>query len=91
MKLKVTVRMLHHLFVCHGETVYLHINTGGGQKKHAIIVQYLLWRVIMTGQHKQITLSFVIPGYIKFSLVLGPQEVQEDENQRSIVFGRDHE
>jgi len=48
------------------ETVHLHADNCGGQNKNAIMVQYLLWRV-MTGQHKQITLSFMIPGHTKFS------------------------
>jgi len=63
------VSMLHHFFVHHGlgeETVHLHADNCGGQNKNAIMVQYLLWRV-MTGQHKQITLSFMIPGHTKFS------------------------
>ena len=63
------VSMLHHFFVHHGlgeETVHLHADNCGGQNKNAIMVQYLLWRV-MTNQHKQITLSFMIPGHTKFS------------------------
>jgi hypothetical protein len=63
------VSMLHHFFTHHGlgeEIVHLHADNCGGQNKNAIMVQYLLWRV-MTGQHKQITLSFMIPGHTKFS------------------------
>ena len=40
--------------------------TTGGQNKNAIMVQYLLWRV-MTKQHSEITLSFMILGHTKFS------------------------
>ena len=56
----VIVSMLLHLFKNHGlgeERVHLHADNCGGQNKNAIMVQYLLWRV-MTGQHKEITLSF---------------------------------
>ena len=63
------VSMLHHHFVHHGlgeTTVHLHADNCGGQNKNATMVQYLLWRV-MTGQHDQITLSFMIPGHTKFS------------------------
>ena len=63
------VSMLHHFFENHGlgeERVHLHADNCGGQNKNAIMVQYLLWRV-MTGQHKEITLSFMIPGHTKFS------------------------
>ena len=57
------VSMLHHFFVYHGlgeERVHLHADNCGGQNKNTIMVQYLLWRV-MTGQHREITLSFMIP------------------------------
>lgn len=63
------VSMLHHFFVYHGQgekRVHLHADNCGGQNKNAIMVQYLLWRV-MTGQHTEITLSFMIPGHTKFS------------------------
>ena len=63
------VSMLHHFFAHHGlgeERVHLHADNCGGQNKNATMVQYLLWRV-MTGQHKEITLSFMIPGRTKFS------------------------
>ena len=63
------ISMLHHFFAHHGlgeEAVHLHADNCGGQNKNAMMVQYLLWRV-MTGQHKQITLSFMIPGHTKFS------------------------
>ena len=63
------VSMLHHFFVHHGlgeETVHLHADNCGGQNKNATMVQYLLWRV-MTKQHSEITLSFMIPGHTKFS------------------------
>ena len=63
------VSMLHHFFVHHGlgeKIVHLHADNCGGQNKNAIMVQYLLWRV-MTGQHTEITLSFMVPGHTKFS------------------------
>ena len=63
------VSMLHHHFVHHGlgeTTVHLHADNCGGQNKNATMVHYLLWRV-MTGQHDQITLSFMTPGHTKFS------------------------
>ena len=63
------VSMLHHFCVHHGlgkETVHLHADNCGGQNKNVIMVQYLLWR-LMTGQYKQITLSFMTPGCMKFS------------------------
>ena len=63
------VSMLHHFFTHHGlgeKTVHLHADNCGGQNKNATMVQYLLWRV-MTGQHTEITLSFMIPGHTKFS------------------------
>ena len=63
------VSMLHHFFAHHGlgeRTVHLHADNCGGQNKNAIMVQYLLWRV-MTGEHTDITLSFMIPGHTKFS------------------------
>ena len=61
--------MLHHFFEHHGlgeKTVHLHADNCGGQNKNAIMVQYLLWRV-MTNQHTEVTLSFMIPGHTKFS------------------------
>ena len=64
------VSMLHHFFAHHGlgeKTVHLHADNCGGQNKNAIMVQYLLWRV-MTGLHTEITLSFMVPGHTKFSL-----------------------
>ena len=63
------VSMLHHFFAHHGlgeKKVHLHANNCGGQNKNAIMVHYLLWRV-MTNQHSEITLSFMIPGHTKFS------------------------
>ena len=63
------VSMLHHFFAHHGlgeKTVHLHADNCGGQNKNAIMVHYLLWRV-MTNQHTEITLSFMIPGHTKLS------------------------
>ena len=63
------VSMLHHYFKHHGlgeKTAHLHADNCGGQNKNATMVHYLLWRV-MTGQHDELTLSFMIPGHTKFS------------------------
>ena len=63
------ISMLHHFFVHHGlgeKRVHLHADNCGGQNKNATMVQYLLWRV-MSGQHDEITLSFMVPGHTKFS------------------------
>ena len=63
------ISMLHHFFVHHGlgeKRVHLHADNCGGQNKNATMVQYLLWRV-MSGQHDEIKLSFMIPGHTKFS------------------------
>ena len=63
------VSMLHHFFTHHGlgeRTAHLHADNCGGQNKNATMIHYLLWRV-MTGQHHQITLSFMMPGHTKFS------------------------
>ena len=60
------ISMLHHFFAYHGlgeRIVHLHSDNCGGQNKNAIMVQYLLWRV-MTGLHDEITL---VPGHTKFS------------------------
>ena len=47
----------------HYQVINLFADNCGSQNKSVTMVNYLLWRV-MTGQ---ITLSFMIPGYIKFS------------------------
>ena len=63
------VSMLHHYFAHHGlgeKRVHLHADNCGGQNKNAIMVQYLLWRV-MTGLHTEITPSFMVVGHTKFS------------------------
>ena len=57
------INMLHHLFEVHGlgeQDVHLH--TVGV----SAMVGYLLWHVL-TGLHKNITLSFMITGHTKFS------------------------
>ena len=64
------VSTLHHYFKHHGlgeRKAHLHADNCGGLNKNATIVHYLLWRV-MTRQHDELSLSFMIPGHTKFSL-----------------------
>ena len=61
--------MLHHFFGIHGlgeENVHLYMDNCGGQNKNNAMVGYLLWHVL-TGLHKNITLSFMVTGHMKFS------------------------
>ena len=61
--------MLHHFFVHRalGEKEVHLINCMQiTEQEYAIIVQYLLRRVMM-GQHDEISLPFMIPGHTKFS------------------------
>ena len=63
------VSLLHHFFSTHtfGESsVHLHADNCSGQNKNRHVIAYLMWRVL-TGRHKQITLSFLIVGHTKFS------------------------
>ena len=63
------VNMLHHFFEHHGlceKMVHLHADDYCGQNNNAIMVQYLLWRV-MTNEHTEVILSFMITGHTKFS------------------------
>ena len=48
------------------EDVYLHADNCTGQNKINAMVHYLAWRV-MTGLHRNITLSFLVVGHTKFS------------------------
>ena len=63
------ISRLHHFFSTHtfGESsVHLHADNCSGQNKNRHVIAYLMWR-ILTGRHKQITLSFLIVGHTKFS------------------------
>ena len=63
------ISLLHHFFSMHtfGESsVHLHADNCSGQNKNRCVIAYLMWRVL-TGHHKQITLSFLIVGHTKFS------------------------
>ena len=63
------ISKLHYFFERYGfgeEVAYLHADNCTGQNKNNAMMQYLAWRV-MTGLHKQITLSFLVVGHTKFS------------------------
>ena len=63
------ISLLHHFFTTNmfGESfVYLHADNCSGQNKNRHVIAYLMWKVL-TGRHKQITLSFLIVGHTKFS------------------------
>ena len=63
------ISLLQHFFSTHsfGESsVHLHADNCSGQNKNRHVIAYLMWRVL-TGRHKQITLSFLIVGHTKFS------------------------
>ena len=63
------ITLVHHFFSTHtfGESsVHLHADNCTGQNKNRHVIAYLMWRVL-TGRHKQITLSFLIAGHTKFS------------------------
>ena len=63
------ISMLHHFFEHHafGETeVHLLVDNCTGQNKNHFMIYYLMWRV-MTGLHKEITLSFLLVGHTKFA------------------------
>ena len=60
------VSMLHYFFDGVGECdVHLHADNCSGQNKNSCMTQYLMWRVL-TGRHKNITLSFLLTGHTKF-------------------------
>ena len=54
--------MLHHFFEVHGlgENVHLHADNWGSKQE----LGYLLWHVL-TGLHKNVTLTFMITGHTK--------------------------
>ena len=61
--------MLHHFFRHHslGETTaHLHADNCAGQNKNRYMMSYLMWRVL-TGLHKEITISFLPVGHTKFA------------------------
>ena len=63
------ISLLHHLFSTHtfGESsVHLHADNCSGLNKNRHVIAYSMWSVL-TGRHKQITLSFLIVGHTKFS------------------------
>ena len=63
------ISKLHYFFAKHGsgeEVAYLHADNCTGQNKNNAMIQYLAWR-IMTGLHKELTLSFLVVGHTKFS------------------------
>ena len=66
---KSTILMLHHFLEndSFGEThLHLHADNCCGQNKNHYMIAYLLWRV-MTGVHKEITISFLLVGHTKFA------------------------
>src|SRR6218665_83046 len=63
------ISMLDYFFTHYGlkETIlHLHADNCTGQNKNNAMIHYLLWRV-MTGMHKEITLSFILAGHTKFA------------------------
>ena len=63
------ISQLDYFFRHHGlgETeVFLHADNCYGQNKNNYMIWYLMWRV-MTSQHTQITLSFLVVGHTKFA------------------------
>jgi hypothetical protein len=65
-----TISLFHHYLECHASqdvtNIYIHADNCVGQNKNNTTIQYLAWRVI-TGKHKHITLSFMMPGHTKFA------------------------
>ena len=65
-----TISLFHHFLYTHSlqeEMVNVHLHNCVGQNKSnaTVPVHYLLWRV-MTGRHKEATLSFMLVGHTKF-------------------------
>ena len=64
----VIISLVHHFFATYGLGEYvahLHADNCSGQNKNRYMMSYLMWRVL-TGQHQQITLSFIPVGHTKF-------------------------
>ena len=62
------ISKLHYFFGRYGsveEDVFLHVGNCTGQNKNNAMMYYLAWRV-MTGLHKNVTLSFLVVGHTKF-------------------------
>jgi len=65
----IVISLLDHYFENYGlkeSHVLLTADNCVGQNKNNAVIQYLMYRV-MTGQHKSITLSFMLVGHTKFS------------------------
>ena len=63
-----TISLLHHFLATHGlqeEDVNLHADNCVGQNKNNANIHYLLW-LVMTGRHKNASLSFMLVGHTKF-------------------------
>ena len=64
----VIISLVHHFFRTYGlgeNVAHLHADNCSGQNKNHYMMYYLMWRVL-TGQHQQITLSFLPVGHTKF-------------------------
>ena len=64
----VIISLVHHFFATYGlgeSVAHLHADNCSGQNKNRYMMNYLMWRVL-TGQHQQITLSFLPVGHTKF-------------------------
>ncbi len=60
---------MHNYFELYGlgeREIIIHADNCSGQNKNNAMIQYLAWRVL-TGKHKRITYSFMVPGHTKFS------------------------
>ena len=59
------ISMIHHHFDYGESKVHLHADNCVGQNKNRFMMFYLMWR-ILTGLHKEITISFLLVGHTKF-------------------------
>ena len=63
------ISYLDHFFTHYGmgeKEVFLHCDNCSGQNKNRFVMQYYAWRVI-TGQHQDVSLNFMISGHTKFA------------------------
>ena len=63
------ISYFHHFLGAYGlgeVKLHIHADNCSGQNKNSAMIHYLLWRV-MTAQHEDITLSFLIAGHTKFA------------------------